>query len=290
MYTLQPGCKINIYLLIGKPRPDGMHDLQTIFQHLPSPSDEITIKELPKGAGLLFSSSRADLENQDNSIVRAWRIFGERTDFFPDIEVKLQKQVPVGAGLGGGSADGAAMLLWLNSMIKESKYFQSLSIHELEILSLKLGADTPFFLHGGTALASGVGERLDFISSCLKGFHILVACPTDINISTAWAYRELDKSRNEKSKKALTNPALASIKENFDTSFCLSNDFENIVFKVYPRLRLLKENLLRAGAAGALLSGTGSSVFGIFADPETAAKARQALADQNVEIFVNHLP
>lgn len=185
----------------------------------------------------------------------------------------IEKSIPVGGGLGGGSSDAAAVLMTLPKL-----WSIPVSHGRLESLALQLGSDVPFFLHEGSAYATGRGEVLQYRSLNIPYWIVLVT--PNISINTAWAYHELSK------RKAKTKPRVHSItiENNFNSTEidfrALSNDFEEVVISSYPKVGEVKAALLEYGAYTSLMSGSGSSVFGLFGQEENARRAMDALKDE----------
>jgi 4-diphosphocytidyl-2-C-methyl-D-erythritol kinase len=279
--------KVNLYLHIGPRRDDGYHEIETFFLPLPEPADTLSFRLFDEPGDLDFACSDPELETDDNLVARAYRRFGERTGFSPRLEVTLTKHIPHGAGLGGGSSDAATMLRFLNDRAGT----RALPPDELSALALGLGADVPFFLLGGPARASGVGERLVPEDPGLAGIYVVVACPR-IKVSTAWAYAALDASRSSPAKAG--GNYLTRVFEENKRAFCvtgrpLRNDFEPVVFAAHPELGRIKERLLACGAGGALLSGSGSSVYGLFRERQQAALALAEFSGNDPRVFVASL-
>lgn len=277
--TLYPGCKINLYLRILGRREDGMHELETLFHPLQEPSDRIEVEVLPQGngSGLRFTCSSPDLAGPENLVVRAYHSFAAVCGFAPRLRVHLDKRTPVGAGLGGGSADAAAMLRFLNHCA--AREGAAPSRNGLKALAIGLGADVSFFLQDEPALARGVGELLRPLPEArnmLSGLHIVLCMPR-LRVSTAWAYAAWDE-RFPGGPNGLTAFPAEDMNMFCLESLVLYNGFEDVVLPAYPALRELKEQLLRHGAQGALLSGSGASVFGVFRQEGAALEAQQALA------------
>ena len=281
-------CKVNLHLHVGPRRENGYHDIETLFFPLPTPSDTLAIHAYDDEPGdISLTCSVPELQTPDNLVVRAYRAFAAATGFSPRLEVHLTKKVPHGAGLGGGSADAAAMLAFLNSRSGT----KALSTEALARLAVGLGADVPFFLLGRPALASGVGERLRPHDPGLDGWYALLVCPA-VSVSTAWAYGALDTARSFPDK--VEQEFLTSVFDPNKRAFCvtgapLRNDFEPVVFAAHPELGRVKERLLALGAAGALLSGTGSAVFGLFRQRQTAEKALASLSATGPDVFLAEL-
>jgi 4-diphosphocytidyl-2-C-methyl-D-erythritol kinase len=275
-------CKINLYLRIGARRADGYHDIRTLFYPLSEPCDELIISETG-GGGLVLTCSDPALEGGDNLVARAWRVFGERTGFAPDLAVHLAKRTPHGMGLGGGSSDGAAMLRYLNGRAGKL----ALTAAGLSGLAAGLGADVPFFLLGVPALGEGIGERLTPVACDLSDFSLVLVCP-GVSVSTAWAYGAFDKLAASSGKvpaNSLTNLFIRSMQTDSGTRLVIANDFEPAVFHGFAVLRRIKEQLLRSGAAAAALSGSGAGLFGLFRDRTRALEAVDALRGQGLSVY-----
>jgi 4-diphosphocytidyl-2-C-methyl-D-erythritol kinase len=264
---LQANAKINIGLRIIGKRTDGYHDLETLFYEIQW-HDEL---ELQSNERLEMISNSAEAPADDSNLCfRAARLLQEITGTHNGATVNLQKHIPVGAGLGGGSSDAAAVLRGLNSL-----WNLKLSNDELRIVAAKLGADVAFFIEGGSAYATGRGEVLKHCSFTIP-FWILVVVPP-VHVSTAWAYGNL-KQKSGYASKNLQMLVIEQIQNPKTLYTDVINDFEPSVFETYPLIRQTKETLLAAGAQFTLMSGSGSSVFGLF-ENETAAQHAAALFD-----------
>lgn len=284
--TVQPGCKINLYLRITGRRADGYHTLKTLFYPLKDPSDQLTVRAGRPGQGLRLVCDAPDIPPDQNILSRAYDLFGAATAWRPDITVELDKSVPIGAGLGGGSADAAAFLRILNDLAGK----RALTQDHLAAMALRLGADVPFFLYGRPAWASGLGEKLAPAQVDLSGFALVLAMPA-ISVSTAWAYAAWDDLSDDFLPETCPNPHIFltdSLENHIEKNLhgpgpdqvrglCLVNCLERAVFPNYPALRLLKERFLRQGAAGALMTGSGSAIFALFRDRARAEKTSAAL-------------
>lgn len=280
-------CKVNLHLAVGPRRANGYHDIETFFLPLSEPCDAFFIRRFDTPGDIAFTCSDPDLETEDNLVVRAYRAFAAATGFSPRIEVGLKKRIPHGAGLGGGSSDAAAMLRYLNDRAGRAVLDEG----GLAALAVTLGADVPFFLLGEPAVATGVGERLMPAEPGLTGWHAAVVCPS-CRVSTAWAYAALDAARSFPPKPG--SDLLTSVFDANKRAFCvtgapLRNDFEPVVFAAHPELGRVKERLLALGAAGALLSGTGSAVFGLFRQRQTAVRALAELSGSDPRTFLASL-
>lgn len=279
---LKAPAKINLSLRITRRRPDGYHELESLFAPVPGLFDTLEIASAPEGCRL--EPGIPGLAAEDNLIYKAWASFGEATGFRPGVRVALTKRIPSGAGLGGGSSDAAAMLLWLNGQAGE----RALEPAALNALAAKLGADVPFFLIGGPAWATGIGEVLSPVALDLSPFILVLVMP-DIHVSTPWAYRRWDElnpeaARQNDREELLTIEDHAHMNRSSLSPLKVRNDFEMAVFPEHPRLRRIKETLLGQGAACCAMSGSGSSLFALFREPERALEAIQAMRTEGAPV------
>ncbi|MBI5787586.1 MAG: 4-(cytidine 5'-diphospho)-2-C-methyl-D-erythritol kinase [Candidatus Schekmanbacteria bacterium] len=264
--TAYAPAKINLFLRVLDKRPDEYHNIQSIF-HSISLYDELEFTLKP--AGIDVRCNRDDIAAPNNLVYKAARLLQENYNQTQGIDICVNKHIPIGAGLGGGSSDAAVTLMTLNQM-----WNLKLSVEQLLPLAAKLGADVPFFLYQGAALVEGTGEKIT--PWPYLACWVLLVKP-DIFISTAWAYRNLDSGH----KWGLTREEnYINILQHFWTSGSLGaiatgllNDFEQLVIRKYPLIQEIKEELLAAGAEGALMSGSGSTVFGLYAHESTARDA-----------------
>jgi 4-diphosphocytidyl-2-C-methyl-D-erythritol kinase len=288
--TLIAGCKVNLALVITGLRPDGYHELDTLFLPLPEPHDTLSISPGEPGAGLALTCSDPGLAGPSNTLAKAYSAFARATGLAPDLAVHLDKGVPQGAGLGGGSADAAALLLHLNAQAGG----RALDHATLTELAAGVGADVPFFLGNQPARGQGIGERLTPADPGLSGLALLLLCPSEA-VNTGWAYRAWDAlppERKTPPRAAGRFLTWASSRYKRSPCFfraCLWNSFENAVFPAHPGLRRLKEDLLRHGAGGACLSGSGSSLLGLFRDTTQAERAAEAFSREGVTSFVHQV-
>jgi len=260
--TLLSPAKINLALRIVKKRADGYHELRTILQKI-SLYDEIKLR-LTSPQGISVTTDDPTIPNDsENLAYRAAQAFIQSVNIEAGISIHIKKRIPAGAGLGGGSSNAAAVLAGLNELLG-----CNLTRARLKYLGLTLGADVPFFIHAGnTAKAGGIGERLSAVT-LEKPLWFIVIYP-GFSIATAWAYRNYKILT--KAVKHIRLPR--SIKDSTQVLSFLTNDLEQVVLKPYPEIRKIKDDLIRVGAAGSLMSGSGSSVFGIFPDRKQALKA-----------------
>lgn len=252
-----PNAKINLGLQILSKRPDGYHDLRTIFYPVPIRDvlEIIPAPARPEGAirmsvtGLSISG-----ESDDNLCVKACRLLAAGSPL-PSLELHLHKHIPMGAGLGGGSSDGAHTLLLL-----DKRFELGLSTEQLMTYALQLGSDCPFFIYNRPCIAEGRGERLQPLSVDLSAYSILIVNP-GIHVSTAWAFARLDPMIFERNRPPLEEVAATPV---HTWKAAMDNDFEAVVMSEFPRLAELKRHLYEQGALYASMSGSGSTLFGIF--------------------------
>ena len=273
--TVSAPAKVNIGLRVLNLRTDGYHNLHTIFQELEY-HDTVTLIRKAKGWKFTVNVSWVP-SDETNLCVRAYLLLKERFPSLPGVELVLDKRVPVQTGLGGGSSDGAAVLKGLNRL-----FALGLTDEILEELGRELGADVPFFIRGGTQLGEGIGDSLTPVSERVHGAYLLVM--PGVSIPTRWAYEALKKPLETPGEK----PNFADLLKREPIPFPLfENDFEQVVFSAHPEIGLIKDQLLRQGAYFASLSGSGSTVFGIFAD-DTRAKRAQAYFSPQYQTVLTH--
>ncbi len=248
-----PNAKINIGLFVTEKRPDGFHNLETVFYPI-GLSDilEIVKAEGPSGRCDFYSTGiDVGCEAEKNLIVKAYRILD--TDYhLPAVKVYLHKVIPFGAGLGGGSSDAAFMLGALN------KFFDlSLGMEQLEEYAVRLGSDCAFFIRNKPAFASGKGEQLEGMELSLKDYRLVLIKPS-FGISTQEAYAGIvpHPAKFDLHQLNVLKP------EQWKDKVC--NDFEKSVFAGYPQLAVLKQQLYDAGAVYASMTGSGSALYGLF--------------------------
>ncbi|MDR1660227.1 MAG: 4-(cytidine 5'-diphospho)-2-C-methyl-D-erythritol kinase [Desulfovibrio sp.] len=296
---LSSGCKVNFGLRIVGVRPDGYHELDSILYPLPYPRDDLTIRLIP-GDGIKVVCTDPGIDAENNTLTRAHAAFAEIAGAAPGLEVFLRKRIPVGAGLGGGSGNAAVLLRWLN---RESAC--PLDMEALAGLALTVGADTPFFLQDAPCRVQGIGERITPIALDLSGCLLVLVCP-DIQVSTPQAYADYDalppssrafSGQNNLTKFASQDRNFPSFDTGQRTYPCdnqengFANDLEAAVFPGQPLLASIRNELLRLGADVACMSGSGSSLFGLFFHCRTdaAAKAALGLRSGQRRVFLLHL-
>lgn len=249
---LYPNAKINLGLNVVEKRPDGYHNIETVFYPI-GLSDVLEVAPSETCTDYSFSSAGIPIDGdpEDNLIVKAYHLL--RSGYqFPAVDISLIKQIPFGAGLGGGSSDAAFMLKALNELFE-----LKITPLRLEKLAAKLGADCPVFIKNKPVFATGIGNVFTPVKVSLKGYFLLLVKP-DIHVSTPEAYSLIVPKKTEYSLADLIQQSIESWKNN------IKNDFEKSVFAKYPAIESIKDNLYKMGAIYASMSGSGSSVYGIF--------------------------
>lgn len=254
-----PNAKINLGLNITEKRPDGYHNLETVFYPIPI-EDALEITELQGASGEKFRLHQAGLEiageADNNLVVRAYKLLDEQFHL-PPTDIHLFKHIPSGAGLGGGSADAAFMLKLLNE-----QFGLALTDETLEEYAARLGADCAFFIKNRPVYAEGIGNLFSPITLSLKGYRLWLVKP-DIFVSTRDAFARIKPRRPQASLREIVKLPVEEWKA------CMVNDFEESVFPQFPAIGEIKEEMYRQGAVYASMSGSGSSVYGLFkADAE----------------------
>lgn len=266
--------KINLWLKVTGKRSDGYHELETLFMPLVRPGDTISLKIQPDVSGISISSTDSGLPCDAGNICwKAAELYFDAAGVTAGVAIHIDKQVPVAAGLGGGSANAAAVLLALQ------QHFKKLSKERLAEVAVKIGADVPFFLDNLPAMAEGVGEKLCPVDFDYRKLPLVIAAP-DFPVSAAWAYRHLDPGRI--GPKAGLQEMLDTLK-NCDWEKCgalLHNDLAFALYEKFPILTMLKNVLLETGAFGAEVSGSGPTMFAICSDHAAAARLAEQINDR----------
>lgn len=267
---LYPNCKINIGLRVIRKREDGYHDLETIFYPIHGLTDRLEVT-----ASERFSFEQAgiavDCAADDNLLIKCYRRMQEHYPQIGNVRIRFEKRIPFGAGLGGGSSDAAHMAIALNELFR-----LGLSREQLADEVSTLGADCAFFIYNTPCLAEGIGERLTPISLSLSGFRLIMLKP-DVHVSTREAYQGIRLSGDKPSLAQLVRKGIAPIDLKRHEAV-IYNDFERTIFALHPQLAAVKQQLLDAGAFYAAMSGSGSTVYGLF-EPDTE---RQTPADYGI--------
>ncbi len=246
-----PNCKINLGLNILAKKEDGFHDLETFFFPI---NIRDALELLPSGEKKVqFDSSGIPTGAPENNIcLKAYHLLKKDYPDLPVVKIHLHKAIPIGAGLGGGSADGVATLQLLNK-----KFSLHLTEEQLSNYALQLGSDCPFFLINKPCLASGRGETLEPLQFSLSGYKIVIVNP-GIHINTGEAFKKITPLIPKKRIREVITQPIDTWKNE------LINDFEKSVFEKFPQVHQVKKELYEMGAIYAAMSGSGSSVYGIF--------------------------
>ncbi len=273
--------KINLYLKVVGKRRDGYHLIDSLMVPVDL-CDEIEITK-PRGVKNSLTVTCDDPMVPDggkNLAHKAAALVFHHVGVAHPVHIHIRKKIPVGAGLGAGSSDAAATMLGLNQF-----FGLGVSKKTMLQLALQLGADVPFFVHGRPAIARGIGERLKILTSVPK-LWIVILYP-GFPVSTKWAYQSL----KFKLTKVIKNTKLSLHLDDYgELARLLVNDLEEVTISRYPRIAHLKERLLQEGATGALMSGSGSSAFGIFATEQQAKKAFRCLqSEEQVRAYLVRL-
>jgi len=267
-FALRSPAKINLFLKIIGKRPDGYHELVSLMCGI-SLADRIVLRPGTKAISVACDYPGVPAD-RTNLAARAAAAFYEHHRVSERVAIEIDKRIPVGAGLGGGSSNAASVLNGLNTY-----YGQPLTSEKLSALGATIGADVPFFLFGRPALATGVGERLTAFSGL--GRHKVLVIYPGFGIPTAGVYKKLNFGLT----KCENNLKLFLLKQNgFIPAQHLCNDLETVVIPRYPEIATAKMRLMDSWAEGALMTGSGSSIFGLFAESQTAQTAAEALAPQ----------
>lgn len=263
---LRAYAKLNYTLEVVGVRDDGYHELRTVFQSI-SLHDDLRIRRADDGFELSVEPEDADIgPRHENTVHKAWRLLSERVGRGLPVRVDLKKKIPAGAGIGGGSADAAAFLVGCNEL-----FGLGLSAEELCEIGVGVGADVPFCVVGGTALGEGVGERLTRLPNPPR--HHLAVIKPGASASTARVYRAYATSAVE--RKGNSTPVMAALKAGSLARLASSvgNDLAPLTVGIVPEVAGYERLLLEGGALGTAMSGSGTTVYGIFEDERTALAA-----------------
>jgi len=262
--------KINLHLRVYKRRDDGYHGIRSLFQTV-SLADELIVGSLKEKYAIEIEGV-FDCPIESTTVFKAVRVFREATGIQDGVFIKVAKRIPAGGGLGGGSSDAEATLRALNEL-----FSTGLSVSNFTALGLSIGSDVPFFVLGSAALVTGRGEIVETIQA-RQDFGLILVFP-GVAVNTASAYALLDKERPDDSMEA--DPDCADIVRSYQehpSGWLFANSFERPIIRVQPRIARCLELLEESGADFSRMSGSGSTVFGVFADPDMAEEARGTLS------------
>ncbi|NLB80073.1 MAG: 4-(cytidine 5'-diphospho)-2-C-methyl-D-erythritol kinase [Clostridiaceae bacterium] len=273
---LKSPAKLNLTLDVVGKRQDGYHLIESVMQTV-SLCDEIHLmkaKELSIQTDVSFIP-----DGPGNIAFRAAELFFKTTQKTGGVSIKIKKNIPVGAGLGGGSSNAASVLHGLNIM-----YDANLTKQQLEKMGLELGTDVPFFFTKGVCLATGLGQELKPINSQIKATVVIIK--PNFSVSTKFAYKKLDKigTQHTPNTDAMIT-ALQSGSVN-EVGANLYNAFESVISAAHPQILTIKQLLINAGAQGAQMTGSGSAVFGIFKDEKTAHSCAVCVSKKYRSVFI----
>ena len=281
--------KVNLGLHVHGKREDGFHELETIFQMV-SLFDDVELELL--SSGIKLECDMPGIPTDDTNLVckaalllrKSYQVEGK------GVSIRLKKKIPFGAGLGGGSGNAAGVLMGLNRL-----WDLNIDREKLFTLAAELGSDVPFFLTSPCALGKGRGERLKVLESCSK-FQVLLVFP-GFPIATSWVYQNLRLKLTKRPNNISILRKNLSLSNITSLGSQLYNDLESVVIQKFPEVKVVKNELWAWGALGVLLSGSGSTVFGIFDDPEKAQVACASLngdwervVTETIESFTEFYP
>jgi 4-diphosphocytidyl-2-C-methyl-D-erythritol kinase len=264
---LRACAKVNYALEVRSLRGDGYHEISSVLQSV-SLADELEIERSRGGFELFFEPEGVEIGPlEENTVYKAWALLWEVSGHELPTRIRLHKKIPAGAGLGGGSADAAAVLVGMNEL-----FGLGLGVEKLRTIGARIGADVPFCLSGGTALAQGVGEILTPLPA--PPAHCLLIAKPERGADTGGIYRAYDEHCTE--GKASANPVVAALRSGNLTELAgaVGNDLEPVTAGLVPEVAAHKREMLRAGALGAAMTGTGTAVYGIFEEGAAEASLR----------------
>ncbi|TBL69014.1 4-(cytidine 5'-diphospho)-2-C-methyl-D-erythritol kinase [Paenibacillus thalictri] len=273
--------KINLSLDVLRKREDGYHEVEMVMTMVDL-ADRIEMQELPRDTIIISSQAGYIPLDEKNLAFQAARLIKDRYDVKRGVYIHLDKRIPVAAGLAGGSTDAAATLRGLNKL-----WQLGISNDELKLLGQELGSDVPFCVTGGTAIARGRGEKLEMIDSPPQCWVVLAKPP--INVSTSEIYGKVSVKEIEKHPN--TSQVVQAIREkNFD-HLCshLGNVLEDVTMRLHPEVKQLKEVMVKLGADGALMSGSGPTVFGLVSKESKVARIYNGLRGFCKEVYAVRL-
>jgi 4-diphosphocytidyl-2-C-methyl-D-erythritol kinase len=282
-YEFISPAKINLFLRVVGKQPDGYHQLISLMCPV-SLHDRINIQFQTKQMQITCTNPQIPI-NSNNLALKAAEHFFQATAYDDCLCMAIEKNIPVGAGLGGGSSNAATVLMALN------QFYQSpLSLKQLKKIALTLGADVPFFLEQAVSLVSGIGENLHHVDIDIR-YPLIIVYP-GFSVSTAWAFKNFKFSLTKEKLNDIKIDLISRYKNigNVNWLSDIHNDLEEVSFRKYPILSEIKENLRNLGAVESVMSGSGSAIIGIFSDEIKCQNALQQLLRQETwQIFASHV-
>jgi 4-diphosphocytidyl-2-C-methyl-D-erythritol kinase len=275
---LRAFAKVNYALEVRGLRGDGYHEIASVMQSV-SLADELEIERSKGGFELFFEPEGVEVGPlEENTVYKAWALLWEVSGHELPVRIRLHKKIPAGAGLGGGSADAAAVLVGMNEL-----FGLGLDAENLRAIGARIGADVPFCLSGGTALGEGIGEVLTPLPAP-PNHHLVLAKPIQ-SADTGEIYRAYDKHHAE--GRASVDPVVAALKAGDLPTLAdtVANDLEPVTTSLVPEATVYKRELLRVGALGAAMTGTGTAVYGIFGTEDDARSAATKIGASFAGVF-----
>ena len=269
---MESGSKINLFLRVTGCRADGYHIIETLFLPLESPSDELTI-DFDAAPGITLDCGDPALSGASNLACRAAERYAEESGIAPSWRIRLEKRIPVAAGLGGGSADAAAVLTLLE------RRYGAFGVERLARLALRLGADVPFFLNRAPMVGRGVGDELTVLEKPLPKLYILLVNP-GFPVSAKWAYQHLAAGAGEGPTLERLLAALAS-RDLSAVAANIRNDLAPALWKKFPLLGVIRDELAALGALKTEVSGSGPTLFALFPDGAALTRAAEKLRSEH---------
>jgi 4-diphosphocytidyl-2-C-methyl-D-erythritol kinase len=275
MIELHAPAKLNLYLDVINKRLDGYHDIVSIMHQI----DLYDIIQLEAAEGINLNCPALSIPAESNLVYKAARLLQEYTNSCQGASINIDKHIPDGAGLGGGSSDAASVLIGLNQL-----WHLDLNKQELMQIGKRLGADVPFFIIGGTCLAEGIGTEITPLPNLCNIWFILVY--PKINISTNWVYKNVKFELTNQTK--TVKMVIDGLRYNdiMAVSTGCYNRLEDVTLNHYPQIKAIKDELIDAGCLAALMSGSGSCIFGITGNKEEVEEISCKLKGGNRDIFV----
>ena len=261
---MESGGKINLFLRVTGCRADGYHTLETLFLPLTDPADEVTV-EFAAAPGIALECGDCEPVGKANLAYRAAELYAGETGIAPSWRIRLEKRIPVAAGLGGGSADAAAVLTLLE------RHYGALDADRLKRLALRLGADVPFFLYRRPMVGRGIGDELTPLAGPLPELHLLLVNP-GFPVSAKWAYDHFATGAGEGATLERLLAALAA-RDWPGAAANIRNDLSPALWKKFPLLGMIRDELKALGAVGVEVSGSGPTLFALFRDGGERAAA-----------------
>lgn len=271
--------KINLGLDVLGVLPNGYHEVKMVMQTV-GIYDVLTFEKAPEGIVITTDSGELPT-NEDNLIYKATKLLFEKYHVTEGVRIHLAKQIPIAAGMAGGSTDAAATLKGINEL-----FALGCDLEELKEIGVKIGADVPYCVMGGTALAEGIGEKLTALTPA-PDCYLLVAKP-DINVSTKYVYEHLDALESYEHPDIDGMVSAIEDGELMGVVTRMGNVLQDVTIPAYPIIDTLKKRMLELGADGSMMSGSGPTVFGIFTDKEKAQRAYEQMVQDNAakQIFL----